>query len=83
MGIHYHVGGSHSTKVKVKLSLCTSRKLMEEWRYNIRFLILGIHAVTCSAAWLTDLYPVSTEEEKGWAQRWSGCSQEIKNILAC
>jgi hypothetical protein len=51
--------------------------------YNTRILNLGINGVTSSAAWPTALYPVSTEEEMGWAQSWSGCSEEMKNILAC
>jgi hypothetical protein len=51
---------------------------MGEWRYNIRILNLGIIGVTCSTACHTALYPVSTEEES-----WSGCSEEMKNILAC
>jgi hypothetical protein len=58
-------------------------KAMGEWRYNISILNLGINGVTCSTACHTALYPVSTEEERGWAQSWSGCSEEMKNILAC
>jgi hypothetical protein len=61
---------------------------MEEWRYNIRILNLGINGVTCSTACHTALYPVSTEEEgdgprggldvlKKWKISWPAKNRNI------